>query len=102
MTTWDHRNKLLVSARREGGGGEEKELIVGANQIGAAIDVGVSFKSKRTVNQPWAVEQKSCRDVKNIDIYRYLSIREKSLTIDKKIENIDFKRFSKFRHQIFV
>ncbi len=29
-------------------------------------------------------------DVKNIDTYGQLSIREKSLTIDKKIENIDF------------
>ncbi len=28
-------------------------------------------------------------DVKNSDIYQQLSIREKSLTIDKKIENID-------------
>ncbi len=29
-------------------------------------------------------------DVKNNDLYRQLSIREKSVTIDKKTENIDF------------
>ncbi len=31
-------------------------------------------------------------DIKGTDIYRYLPISAKSLTSDKKIENIDFQR----------
>ncbi len=65
----------------------DKEALIGNVPTIGMFDQSQNLKPDLQNLKPDSI---SISDVKNIDTYRQLPIRGKSLTSDKKIENIDF------------